>query len=130
MSDSKEMRSDAAPFWEGCARGEFLLSRCKACGTFHHLAPRRCPKCLSAGLAWEKSGGLGRLASFTVVHRAPSEAFKPLAPYVLGLVDLEEGPRVMAQVRVAAEKARIGMRLQAAFRDGPLGRKEPVFDPQ
>lgn len=120
--------SDVAPFREGCARGTLLLLRCSGCGEFHHMAPRRCIRCLGGDLVWERASGRGVLASFTVVHRAPSEAFRPLAPYVLGLVDLEEGPRMMAQVRVGADMARIGMALKVAFRQSVHGVQEPVFD--
>jgi uncharacterized OB-fold protein len=41
--------------------------------------------------------GRGSVHSFTVVHRAPPE-FAAEAPYVVALIDLEEGPRMMSRL--------------------------------
>src|SRR5207249_4777381 len=89
---------ESGPFWEGLARGELRAKRCGACGRFVPLDPRVCSFCRSTELAWARVGGRGRLASFTIVHRAPSPAFADQVPYVLALVDLDEGVRMMARL--------------------------------
>ncbi|MEW6776192.1 MAG: Zn-ribbon domain-containing OB-fold protein [Bdellovibrionota bacterium] len=127
MTAEAQTAPASASFWEGCARGELLLLRCEKCGTFHHMAPSRCSKCLSEKLSWAKASGKGRVASFTVVHRPPSKAFEKI-PYILALVDLEEGPRLMAHVEAAPKELKIGMSVKVRFVPGPDGRKQPAFE--
>ena len=45
---------------------------------------------------WEAAGGAGTIASYTVVRRGVSADFE--APYVIALIDLAEGPRMMSQI--------------------------------
>lgn len=113
--------ADTAPFWEGCARGELRLQRCTACGAAQ-LPPRVvCAACHGGSLTWEVASGRGRVASHTRVHRPPSSAFKAEAPYVVALVALEEGPRIMLRLRGAAAAApRIGDAVRVRF-DPPSG---------
>ena len=54
-----------------------------------------CPHCGSRELAWTAVSGRGRLHSFCVPHRHPNPAFQPDLPYVVALVDLDEGVRLM-----------------------------------
>lgn len=83
-------------FAQGLARGELRVQRCGTCGAAT-LPPRlACPACGSATLAWQRVAGGGTVWAVTVVHRAPSDLYKPLLPYTLVLVQLDEGPRVMA----------------------------------
>ena len=89
---------ETAPFWEGCARGELLFQKCRACGHVQFYPRSRCTGCHGQELTWEQSAGRGTIQTFTHVHRAPSEAFKPDVPYVLALVDLDEGFRMMLNV--------------------------------
>ncbi len=91
------------------------------------MAPSRCSKCLSEKLSWAKASGKGRVAAFTVVHRPPSKAFEKI-PYILALVDLEEGPRLMAHVEAAPKEVKIGMPVKVRFVSGPDGRKQPAFE--
>ncbi|MFH5926336.1 Zn-ribbon domain-containing OB-fold protein [Roseomonas xinghualingensis] len=112
--------ADTAPFWEGAARGELRLQRCAACGQAQFPPRAICVHCHAPAPAWEAASGRGRLVSHTRVHRPPSPAFKPDLPYVVALVALEEGPRIMVNLRgVAAAEPRIGGALRIRF--GPPG---------
>ena len=84
----------AQPFVEGLAIGELRYQRCVGCGKVQKLARSACA-CGCVGLEWKSASGRGKVYAVTVVSRAPSDAFKPLAPYTLVLVDLEEGARLM-----------------------------------
>jgi len=95
---SPHITPDARPFWEGAARGELMLQRCTACGHVRFLPAHLCPRCWAEGVAWFAASGRGTVTTFTIVHRAPSAAFAANAPYVVALVDLAEGPRMMANV--------------------------------
>ena len=102
----------AAPFVEGLARRELRFQRCTACGAAQTLARYACAHCGNETLAWETARGTATLHAVTVVSRAPSDAFRALAPYTLVIAQLDEGPRLMAH---ADAGARIGDRVTAGF---------------
>ena len=102
----------ASPFVEGLARHELRFQRCTGCGTAQTLARYACAHCGSESLAWETARGTATLHAVTVVSRAPSDAFRALAPYTLVIAQLDEGPRLMAH---ADPGVRIGDRVAAGF---------------
>jgi uncharacterized OB-fold protein len=104
------------PFWQGARQGELRLQRCRACGQ-PFLYPRTlCPHCLSDDLEWTTASGRGRVYTYTVVRRPAHPAFGNDVPYVLAIVELEEGPRLVTNiVGVPPEEVRIGMAVEAVF---------------
>jgi uncharacterized OB-fold protein len=108
------------PFWDSVRRHAIELQRCAGCRTFIFYPRAICPSCGSGALHWEPVSGRGTLYSFTVVHRATVPEFRADVPYVVALVDLDEGPRLMATlVDVPADPARIriGTRLEIVYDD-------------
>lgn len=89
---------ETAPYWDGARAGKLLLQRCLECRGVHFYPRRTCPACWSERVEWIEASGRGRVHSFTVIHRPPAPAFASRVPYVVALVDLEEGPRMMANV--------------------------------
>jgi len=75
-----------------------------------------CARCGGRALDWRRSAGRGVVHAVSVVHRAPSPAFKADVPYAIALVDLDEGFRMMANI-VGADPARvaIGDRVRLVF---------------
>ncbi|MDO9436555.1 Zn-ribbon domain-containing OB-fold protein [Hydrogenophaga sp.] len=69
--------------------------RCGACENTWYFARRFCPACGAAEPQARLSAGLGVVYARTLVHRAPSDEFRALAPYAMVLVDLAEGFRAM-----------------------------------
>lgn len=120
--------ADSREYWEGAAREELLLRRCTACGK-HHFPPRHlCPSCWSDGLEWTRSAGQGVVYSFTVMRRAPMPAFVKRVPYVVALIELDEGPRMMANiVGDDAFQTSIGDRVGVCFEARGGGSKLPQF---
>jgi uncharacterized OB-fold protein len=102
----------SAAYVEGLDRGEVRYQACVQCGAAQTLPRYACRRCGSVRLEWRTSKGRGTVHAVTVVMRAPSEDFRPLAPYTLVLVDLDEKARVMAH---AEPGATIGDRVVAAF---------------
>jgi uncharacterized OB-fold protein len=86
-----------AEFYGFLARGELRLQRCAACGGWRHPPRHRCAACGSLDATWELASGRGRLFSWTVTHRAVDPAFEP--PYVIAVLELEEGPRLVGNTR-------------------------------
>lgn len=102
----------AAPFLDGLALGELRYQRCEQCGTPQSLARYACHRCGGSQLVWRTASGCGTVYAATVVARAPSDEFRALAPYTLALVDLDEGPRLMAHTVAGVT---IGERVSATF---------------
>jgi uncharacterized OB-fold protein len=91
---SNEMDPLAAAFYAACARGRLHFQRCGACGTWRHLPRHTCAACGSATWSWEPSSGRGRLFSWTVTHQASLPGLA--TPYVVGIVETDEGVRLAA----------------------------------
>jgi uncharacterized OB-fold protein len=89
------------PFWDAAAKGVLLLQRCEACREAAFYPRAICPHCWSPRLRWEASSGRGALRSFSVVHKPGHPAWRPIAPFTVGLVRLEEGP-VMTSLILAS----------------------------
>ncbi len=92
-----------AEFYAYLAKGELRLQRCSACGAFRHPPRHRCAACGSLDATWELASRRGRLFSWTVTHRPVDPAFTP--PYVVAVVELEEGPRLVGTTRDDVELA-------------------------
>ncbi len=88
-----------AAFYAFLARGELRLQRCASasCGVWRHPPRHRCAACGSLDTTWKVASGRGRLFSWTVTHRPVDPAFTP--PYVIAVLELEEGPRLVGNVR-------------------------------
>jgi hypothetical protein len=135
MSDYRGPLPVASPetraYWDAARRHELQLQRCRACGR-HVFYPRAvCPHCFSVDLEWRRVSGRGRLHTFTVVHRGLRD-FPLGSPYVIAIVELDEGPRLMTNlVGVEADpaKIRIGTPVEVVFEDVSAEVTLPRFRP-
>ena len=109
---------DTAEYWSAAREHRFVLQRCKSCGE-HQFYPRGvCSHCLSSDLEWKEASGRGTVYSFSVNHRAPHPGFADNLPFVLAIVALEEGPRMMTNiVDCDPESVTIGMDVTVTFDD-------------
>lgn len=108
---------DSEEFWRGCRSHELRMQRCDDCGHIRFRPSPVCPACLSEAFSWERLSGRGVVHSFGVVRRPLVRGFEDL-PYVLALVDLDEGPRLTTQiVGCEAAEVAIGMPVEARFDD-------------
>ena len=97
-------------FWDGLKAGELHVQRCKSCQTLRHPPGPMCPHCQS--FEWDSvvCSGKGTLYSYTVMHYPEFPGYD--YPNVIGLVELEEGTRLIAQLNgITREEAKIGMPL-------------------
>ncbi|WP_144640425.1 Zn-ribbon domain-containing OB-fold protein [Bordetella genomosp. 13] len=104
------------PYWEGAVQGKLLIQQCASCGR-HQFYPRLfCTACLSDEIRWVEASGHGTVYSYTVNHRGSTPYFKPRTPYVVAVIDLEEGVRLMTNiVDCEPRNVRIGARVQVCF---------------
>jgi len=104
------------PYWNGAREGVLRLQRCRDCHTAIHYPRRWCPKCWSTGLDHFDALGTGVVITFTIVRQSPFEAFDPHTPYVLAMVQLDEGPTMLTNViGPDAMKVTIGDRVRVRF---------------
>jgi hypothetical protein len=104
-----------APFFEAGKEGRFLIQVCPRDGAFFY--PRaRCPHCWRDDWTWREGSGRGTVYSFTIDRLGHDPQQKSLAPFVIAVVTLEEGPRAVAQiVDCEPEDVRTGMPVKAVF---------------
>ncbi len=110
--------AESREFWEGVKARQIKLQRCRACRQFRFYPRALCPHCLSGDYEWATASGKGTIYSFTVCHRPAGEAFAAEVPYVVALVQLEEGVRLMSNlIGCPPEQARVGMPVEVVFED-------------
>ena len=110
-----EATPETKEFWEGTKRGELRIQRCRACGKAYFYPRPLCPHCSSRDVEWFTASGRGTLYSYVINHR-PARGFEDMAPYVIAVVQLEEGPRMHTNiVECANEDLRIGMPVEVVF---------------
>jgi uncharacterized OB-fold protein len=103
-------------YWERVREIGFALPRCADCGRFHFYPRPACPWCASTSVAPASASGRGTVYSYSVVHRAPSKAFADQVPYVVAIIETDEGPHLMSRiVGIAPEAVTIGLRVKAGF---------------
>ena len=89
---------DSQAYWAAARERQLVIRKCKACGQLHFMPRHLCPSCWSDDLEWVPASGAGRVHSFTVIRRASAPAFANRVPYVVALIELDEGPRMMANI--------------------------------
>ncbi len=89
---------EAKPYWDGLREGKLMLPKCEDCGSAFFYPRIACPHCHSRNVGWIQASGKGRLYAFQIAHRALNPAFKIEPPYILAMVELEEGPRMMSNL--------------------------------
>lgn len=102
-------------FYKYVGEKRLMAAKCAVCGSV--LLPPRpfCSQCCSSKLRWVQIRGVGKLETYTIIHVA-SPQFQEMAPYVVGIVKLYEGPRLPAMIRnVEPKDVKVGMDLKVDF---------------
>jgi len=106
--------ADTAFFWEGTARGELRIQRCRGCGTLRHPPGPMCPACGAGKPEYLLAAGTGEVYSYVVHHHPPVPGHQ--APFVVALVQLTEGVRMVGELLgVDPDGVRVGMPVRAEF---------------
>lgn len=114
-------------FWRNIqSRYNLIGVRCLNCKKVYFPPRVFCPKCRrTSKLETVKLNGAGKIITYTVIHTAP-EGFEGQTPYIMAVVELDDGPKLTTQVvDCDACDLKIGMRVEKAFRkiqeDGKAG---------
>ncbi len=104
-----------APYWAALGEGRLILKFCHDCHRAHFYPRETCPHCHSDNLGWIDASGQAEIYSFTTCHRPAGPAFKADAPYVVAIVSLAEGPRMMTRID-DPEGLKIGAPVRVVFK--------------
>jgi uncharacterized protein len=108
--------ADTRPFWKACNDQELIYQHCLSCGQAQFYPRALCANCQTSNLEWRTSKGRGTIYTYAMNYRAPDGSFEPEVPYVIALVDLDEGFRMMMNLRdCPLDAVRIGMRVKIVF---------------
>lgn len=102
------------PFWDGIAAGKLMLQYDPRAGRYQFF-PRALSLWTEGPLEWREASGQGTLAGVTRTH-FPAPGFTDKLPYLQGVVRLDEGPRIFANITGAElEQLRVGQRMRIVF---------------
>lgn len=119
------------PWWDACRNHELLIQRCSDCGHQQFYPRSHCAACGNAAVEWTRATGQGTVLSYTVVRHPVSPAYKPDVPYIIALVELEEGPVMMSTVAGCdPDDARVGMPVEVGFEQWTETVTMPFFRPR
>ncbi|MGH9014856.1 MAG: Zn-ribbon domain-containing OB-fold protein [Acidimicrobiia bacterium] len=125
-------RPDAvsAPYWEAAARGELLVQECPQCGHRQFYPRAVCTDC-GADPDWLTCSGNGTVHTYTVIRQNHAKPFKDELPYVVAVIELEEGPRMMGNVTgCEPDDVQIGMAVEVYFVAADEGVAVPLWRPR
>lgn len=103
------------PFWDATRGGELIIQQCPTCGHRQFYPRNLCVAC-GASPEWLVTSGRGTVYTYSVVQQYMLPPFKNMLPYVVVMVDLDEGVRMMGNlIDIDVDEIRIGMAVEVAF---------------
>ncbi len=124
-----QVNRDTAFFWAGTALGELRIQKCGGCGELRHPPGPMCPSCHETRPEYTVASGLGEVYSYVVHHHPPVPG--RTTPYVVALVELAEGVRVLAElVDVPPAGVHIGLPVRVGFTEVDDDLTMPVWRPR
>ena len=121
---------ESLPYWQAAQEHRLALPKCEDCGQFWFPPSATCPHCLSTNFAFQTVSGRGKVFSFVTFHRVYRPAFAQDVPYVVALVELEEGPRLLTNILgISHEEVRCEMPVEVVFDDYDEDVAVPKFRP-
>ncbi len=101
-----------------------VYQRCPSCHSIWYFRRTFCPHCGTSPVQDMQASGRGSVHAATLVTRAPTEELRAFAPYLIVLVDADEGFRLMAHGDPALQ---LGDRARCSFKS-LAGKMIPYFD--
>jgi len=125
-----DLSGEEKTFYDFCRQRRLVIQYCAKCDSYVFYPRSVCPDCWEGGLAWVDASGRGSVFTFTIQHREPP-GYEGQAPYVVAMVELEEGVRMMTRIVAEPYGVTIGMPVRVAFANiGDTDFTVPVFVPE
>lgn len=105
---------DSRPFWEGTKNHKLMIQWCAECHKFIFYPRIICPHCFSEQVSWVEASGRGSIHSYTVIHRA-APPFNEQTPYVVAIIELNEGVRMVSRIVDDWEKVSIDKQVSVVY---------------
>jgi uncharacterized OB-fold protein len=106
------------PYWRALKRRELTMQQCNECGRIWYPPAPLCPQCWSRDIAWKRLSGRGRVNSWVVFHQAYFDSYQQDVPYNVVEIELDEGPRILANlVGIANSEISAGLPVEVVFDD-------------
>ena len=107
---------EAVEFWRASAEARLLLAHCAACHATFHYQRVLCPRCGTLDPGWLEATGKGTVFSHTTVHTSfYGSTWEGEIPYVVVIVALDEGPRILSRLVGDDSGLGIGAPVHVAF---------------
>ena len=104
-------------YWEYARKHELRMQKCSQCEWIRFPVSILCPKCHSMEAEWTKLSGRGVIYSYVIYHTAYHPAYRDDIPYIVAIIQLEEGPRMESNIS--------GCRMEDVKIDSPV---EVIFE--
>jgi uncharacterized protein len=119
-----------APYWSAAAEGRLLVQECAECGHRQFYPRALCTHC-GGEPGWLECSGRGSVHTFTVVRQFGMRPFRDELPYVVAMIELEEGPRMMGNVTGCdPDSVQIGLPVEVYFLRAADDVGIPMWRPQ
>jgi hypothetical protein len=99
-------------YWQAAAEGRLLIQHCPSCGQRQHYPRAVCTGCGETP-EWEEASGRGSVYTFTVIRQNGAPGLRDEGPYVVAMIELDEGPRLMGNVTHPVDDVFVGMAVRA-----------------
>jgi len=126
-----EFRPETKPYWDAARNHELVIPRSKTTGEYFFY-----PRALSPGedmtedIEWVKASGKAKIWTYAIHHMGPTKAHKGDPPYVVALVETDEGVKMMTDiVDVDPHDVQVGMEVEVVFDDVTDEVTLPKFKP-
>ena len=121
---------ESIPFWEGTRKHHLMIQKCNECG--HHWFPPStvCTECGSNNIEWVQSSGKGKIFSFVIFHRLYHKGWDGEIPYVVAVIELEEGARLLSNIiNTPPDNVKCDMPVKVVFEEATNNLTLPKFTP-
>ena len=109
-------RPETATWWDSCREHKLMIQHCLKCGAFQFYPRIICSSCTSGQIEWVQSAGQGKVVTFTICRVPVAEAYAADVPYVVALIQLQEGPTMMSNiVNCDPDSVFSGMEVEVVF---------------
>jgi uncharacterized protein len=119
---------EMSPFWRATRRHELTAQKCTSCGALRFPALPICPSCLERGSEWVPVSSLGTVWSFAIYHRAFHPGFKDDVPYVVAIVENEDGLHYPGNIVGRRDRLSVGAPVHVVFEDVSEGFTLPKWE--